>query len=95
MAEGIKKGYQRKIKKAKLVEKNKTGICNSHVEIVGVPKKFRNYLIRYNQINNTIKSLYEQHIDNNYVFPESLINNCDKIIELLCKTLKEIMLSLQ
>jgi hypothetical protein len=43
-------------------------------------------IIRYNQINNTIKSLYEQHIDNNYVFPESLINNCDKIIELLCKT---------
>lgn len=43
-------------------------------------------IIRYNQINNTIKCLYEQHIENTFVFPDSLINNCDKIIQLLCKT---------
>lgn len=43
-------------------------------------------IIRYNQINNTIKCLYENNIDNNYIFPDSLINNCDKIIELLCKS---------
>ena len=47
--------------------------------------KYSDYtIIRYNQINNTIKLLYEQFIEEKFTFPNSLITNCDKIIKLLC-----------